>query len=339
MERRELPQSGNALDDPGRSLQARSRAACSACIAQIPAQLREAWTIDARAVAGRRAPRRRRPRRCSGMGGSAIGGDLVAGIWSDRLRVPAHAWCAAMTFRRGSVRVDARHRQLEQRQHRGDAERAGHGAAAQGAGRGDHHGRRARRPQPAAPRCRCCPFPRSACRARRWATRSGLLAGLLERAGHLDLAGDEVEAAAAAAETAVAAYGPDVPTSERTAPSSSPGRCSTGSRSSRQPASSPRSRGAGRRSSTRTARRRPPGRSSPRRRTTPSSATRSPEVVRDHLFVVFLASTLDHPRNRARAALSMAALDDEIDRQRPRGLRGSRDASRRRCTPSCWATT
>lgn len=62
----------------------------------------------------------------------------------------------------------------------------------------------------------------------------------------------------------------------RTSPSSSPGPCWTGCRSSRAPGPLRPSHGAGRRSSTRTPRRWPSGMSCPRPTTTPSWAIRSP---------------------------------------------------------------
>jgi glucose/mannose-6-phosphate isomerase len=138
----------------------------------------------------------------------------------------------------------------------------------------------------------------------------GLTAGLLERAGHLDLPDDEVEAAAAVADKAVAAYGPDVPTASNRA---------------KQLAWSlldrfPIVEAAGflapvaRRWKTQLNEN---GKTSAAWEELPEATHNTvvgypqPEDVRDHLFVVFLASSTDHPRNRVRAALSIAALDDE----------------------------
>ena len=66
----------------------------------------------------------------------------------------------------------------------------------------------ARRAEPAPP----ASSPAAASRGPRSATRSRCWPGILERAGHLDLAAEEVEAAAVAATATLATIDPAVPT-------------------------------------------------------------------------------------------------------------------------------
>ena len=88
------------------------------------------------------------------MGGSAIGGDLVAGIWSDRLRVPLSvvrgydlpAWVSPRTL----VIASSNSGNTEE-----TISALAAALAAQGAGRRDHHRRRARDGRRHARRCRC----------------------------------------------------------------------------------------------------------------------------------------------------------------------------------------
>jgi glucose/mannose-6-phosphate isomerase len=242
------------------------------------------------------------------MGGSAIGGDLVAGIWSDRLRVPLTvvrgydlpAWVSPTTLVIASSNSGNTEETLSalgtalQRKAPVVAIATG-GALATAAGRAS---------------LPLLSFPRTGMPRAAVGYSVGLTAGLLERAGHLDLADDEVEAAAAAAAKAVAAYGPEVPTSANRA---------------KQLAWSlldrfPIVEAAG--FLTPVARRwktqlNENGKTSAAWEELPEATHNTvvgyphPEDVRDHLYVVFLASSADHPRNRVRAALSIAALDDE----------------------------
>jgi glucose/mannose-6-phosphate isomerase len=276
-------------------------------IGQIPAHLRDAWRIT-RELSLTDAHRRTSSAALLGMGGSAIGGDLVAGIWADRLRVPLTvvrgydlpAWVSESTLVIASSNSGNTEETLSalgtalQRKAPIVAVTTG-GALATAAGR-------ASLPLLSFPKIG---MPRAAV-----GYSVGLTAGLLERAGHLDLADDEVEGAVGAAEKAVAAYGPDVPTSSNKA---------------KQIAWSlldrlPIVEAAGflspvaRRWKTQLNEN---GKTSAAWEELPEATHITvvgyphPEVVRDHLFVVFLASSADHPRNRIRAALSIAALDDE----------------------------
>ena len=128
-----------------------------------------------------------------------------------------------------------------------------------------------------------------------------LLAGLLERAGMLDL-GDARDRGAVAA---AARWSPQL-RGRTCRPQRTSAKQLAWSLLDRLPVIeaagflAPVAR-AGRRSSTRTASPAAAARSCPRRPTTRSSATDSPDVMRDHLYVVFLASSADHPRNRLRA--------------------------------------
>jgi glucose/mannose-6-phosphate isomerase len=243
------------------------------------------------------------------MGGSAIGGDLVAGIWADRLRVPLTvvrgydlpAWVSSTTLVIASSNSGNTEETLSalgtalQRNAPIVAISTG-GALATAA-------TRASMPLLSFPKIG---MPRAAV-----GYSVGLTAGLLERAGHLDLSDDEIEAAAAAAERAVATYGPDVPTAGNRA---------------KQLAWTfldrlPIVEAAGflapvaRRWKTQLNEN---GKTSAAWEEIPEATHNTvvgyphPEDTRDHLFVVFLASSADHPRNRVRTALSTAALDDEM---------------------------
>jgi glucose/mannose-6-phosphate isomerase len=300
------PAQPNALDDQG-LIGASDPSAMLGLIAQIPAHLRDAWAITRRLELGD-AGRATTSAALLGMGGSAIGGDLVAGIWSDRLRVPLTvvrgydlpAWVSPSTLVIASSNSGNTEETLSalgaalQTKAPVVAMTTG-GALATAAGR-------ASMPLLSFPKVG---MPRAAI-----GYSVGLTAGLLERAGHLDLAGDEVEAGAAAAEKAVSAYGPEVPTSANRA---------------KQLAWSlldrlPIVEAAGflspvaRRWKTQLNEN---GKTAAAWEELPEATHNTvvgyphPEVVSDHLFVVFLASSSDHPRNRVREALSKAALDDE----------------------------
>jgi glucose/mannose-6-phosphate isomerase len=296
----------NALDNAG-LVGAADPGGMLGLIGQIPAHLRDAWAIT-RALKLTDAHRATTNAALLGMGGSAIGGDLVAGIWADRLKVPLTvvrgydlpAWVSGSTLVIASSNSGNTEETLSalgtalQRKAPIVAMATG-GALATAAGR-------ASLPLLSFPKIG---MPRAAV-----GYSVGLTAGLLERAGHLDLPNDEVEAAADAAEKAVAAYGPGVPTSSNRA---------------KQLAWSlldrlPIVEAAGflapvaRRWKTQLNEN---GKTSAAWEELPEATHNTvvgyphPEVVRDHLFVVFLASSADHPRNRVRAALSIAALDDE----------------------------
>jgi glucose/mannose-6-phosphate isomerase len=300
------PQAANSLDnvallksaDPGGML---------GLVAQIPAQMREAWQL-ARALEIPAGHRETTSVAVLGMGGSAIGGDLVAGIWSDRLRVPVTvvrgydlpAWVGPSTLVVASSNSGNTEETLSalgaalQRKSAVVALATG-GALTTAAGR-------AKFPLLAFP---SIGMPRAAV-----GYSVALLAGVLERAGHLDLEQAEIDAAVAVTSAAVAEYGPEVPTDANRA---------------KQIAWTlldrlPIIESAGflipvaRRWKTQLNEN---SKSSAVWEELPEATHNTvvgypqPSVVRDHLFAIFLASSLDHPRNRLRAALSQAALDDE----------------------------
>ena len=242
------------------------------------------------------------------MGGSAIGGDLVAGIWSDRLTVPLEvvrgydlpAWVGRDTLVIASSKsggteetISALTAALERRC---SCRGPDHRRAAPGRG---PPGRAAARDVPGPwdpalvgglfdgapgghPRACRRPAARRGRDARRRRRRRGRWAHAVRRRSP----------------------------ARRTPPSSSPGRSWTATPSSSAAASWPRSRGAGRPSSTRTARPRPPSRSFPRRPTTRSSASSSPIRCATTSSSSSWRARSDHPRNALRATLIGELLDE-----------------------------
>lgn len=300
------PQAANSLDDI-RLLKSADPGGMLGLVAQIPDQLREAWQLSRKLEL---PPGHRETTSVAvlGMGGSAIGGDLVAGIWSDRLGVPLSvvrgydlpAWVGPTTLVVASSNSGNTEETLSalgaalQRKSPVLAVTTG-GALTTAAGR-------ASLPLLAFP---SIGMPRAAI-----GYSVGLLAGALERAGHLTLDAAEVEAGAAVAAAAVADYGPTVPTDANRAKQiawtlldrlpiiESAGFLAPVARRWKTQLNEN-------------------GKSTAIWEELPEATHNTvvgypqPSAVRDHLFAIFLASSLDHPRNRLRAALSMAALDDE----------------------------
>ncbi|MEZ4596522.1 MAG: SIS domain-containing protein [Chloroflexota bacterium] len=272
--------------------------------AELPAQVRDAWAIT-RSLTLPEAHRSVTAVAVLGMGGSAIGGDLVRGIWADRLRVPVEvvrgydipAWVGpstlvvASSYSGGTEETISAFGQA--------AERKAPCAVISTGGTLLDVARRARLPHLA--------FQGGGQPRASVGYAVTLLAGLLERAGLLDLGDADVEAAAHDADIRVAASAPSC-RPPRTRPSGWRGPSSTGCPSSRRPGSLARSHGAGRRSSTRTARRPRRGRSArgdpQRRRGLPAAGH-----LKDHLIVVFLEGDDDHARNRLRARLSRELVE------------------------------
>jgi glucose/mannose-6-phosphate isomerase len=294
-----------SLDDP-RVLASADPGGMLRLIAGIPDQLRDAWRIT-RAVALPERYRGLRQVALLGMGGSAIGGDLVSGIWSDRLDAPLvvvrgyelPAWVGAATLvvaSSSSGNTEETLTALGAALQRGSAVVAvtTGGALKQAAGR-------ASLPLLGFP---SVGMPRAAV-----GYSVGLLAGLLERAGLLSLDAAEVEAGAIAAVSAAADYGPDVPTDRNRA------KQLAWSILARLPVieASGFLAPVARRWKTQLNEN---GKSAAVWEELPEATHNTvvgypqPEQMRDHEFVVFLASTLEHPRNRLRATLSRAALDD-----------------------------
>jgi glucose/mannose-6-phosphate isomerase len=275
-------------------------------IATVPDQVADAWART-RAVDLPAGYRDLRAVAVLGMGGSAIGGDLVAGIWSDRLRVPLivvrgyelPAWVDASTLvvassNSGNTEETLTALGIALARKASVAAITSGGALATAA-------TRASLPlllQPAGG------MPRAAV-----GYAVTLLAGLLERAGMLDLDSAEVDAAAAHGRASVASWGPTVATAENLA------KRLAWSFVDRWPVieASGFLVPVARRWKTQFNEN---AKSSAAWEELPEATHNTvvgypnPEPVKDHLFVVFLASALDHARNRLRAALSAAALDD-----------------------------
>ena len=307
-----------ANDSTTRALIERAtQAGCSGSIAPVPDQMRDAWTADARAeLSGPMRTATRRRSRCSGMGGSADRRRPRRGrSGRDRLRVPLVVVRGYELPGVGRCRRRWWSPSSQQRQHRGDADaRSATALERKLPGRGDHHRRRrsARSPPRADLPLLLVP-QRSACRARRSGYAVTLLAGLLGARRH---------------------PGPGRRRrSRRRSPRPRSGRdaCGRDVPDRRQPGQAARLVAArppaGRRGAAASW---PPvarrwktqlnenGKSAAAWEELPEATHNTvvgypqPETVRDHLYVVFLASAPDHPRNRVRAR----ALDGRAGRRR-----------------------
>lgn len=296
---------GGALDNAG-VLESSDRSGMLGLIATVPDQVSDAWTRT-RALELPASYPELRAVAVLGMGGSAIGGDLVAGIWSDRLRVPLvvvrgyelPAWVDASTLVVASSNSGNTEETLTAlgaalaRKAPVAAITSG-GALATAAGR-------ASMPLLTLP---AGGMPRAMV-----GYAVTLLAGLLERAGMLDLGDAEIRATVARGRSSVAAWGPDVPTADNFA------KQLAWSLVDRWPVieASGFLVPVARRWKTQFNEN---AKSSAAWEELPEATHNTvvgypnPEPVKDHLYVVFLASALDHARNRLRAALSGAALDD-----------------------------
>jgi glucose/mannose-6-phosphate isomerase len=272
-------------------------------VAGFPDQLEEAWRISRGIELPWAAPR---AVAVLGMGGSAIGGDLVKGIWSDRLTAPVEvvrgydlpAWVDRETLVIASSKsggteetISALSAALERRcpvavvttggPLREVAQRAGLPLATFPA-----HGQ-----------------PRSAV-----GYSMGILAGILERAGVLSLEEAEIAAGAASARAMGLRCAADVPTS------SNPAKRLAWSLVDRYAIIV----GAGFLAPV--ARRwkaqlNENGKATAAFDELPEATHNTvvgfeqPESLRDHLLVVFLTSTLDHPRDSRRADVIGELLD------------------------------
>ncbi|MFN8619447.1 MAG: bifunctional phosphoglucose/phosphomannose isomerase [Chloroflexota bacterium] len=200
--------SGGVLDDVA-AIARTDRSGMLVQVATLPAQVREAWTRSrALDLPGRHS--QATSVALLGTGPAGIWGDLVAGIWSDRLKLPlavvrgydlpawvgpdtlvvAGSWSGSTEETLGAVEAAFQRRCPV-------AVIAGGGPLASVAER------------VSLPLLKLPTTGRARSVVGAGVT---LLAGALERAGALPLADDEVEAAAAEADAALAAWGPDVPT-------------------------------------------------------------------------------------------------------------------------------
>ena len=200
---------GSLLDD--RHAMARLDAGgMLAAVAAMPEQVLDAWTRS-RALELPEEHRATRAVAVLGMGGSAIGADLVRAIFEDRLRVPLMAvrdyplpaWVGPSTLVVASSHSGATEETIAAFQ--AALERRCPAAVIATGGPLLEVARQGGLPH--------LDFPAGGQPRAAVGYAVGLLAGLLERAGHLDLTGAEVQSAAAVARSALDAYGPDAPTS------------------------------------------------------------------------------------------------------------------------------
>lgn len=241
-----------------------------------------------------------------GMGGSAIGGDLVRSIWADRLTVPVEivrgyelpAWIGPDTLVIASSKsgdteetISALTTALERRcpvvvvtaggALRGVAQQAGLPLAT---------------------------FPAAGTPRSSVGYSMALVAGILERAGVLDVGAAEISAAAGSARLMAARCEPSILTSENPAKQLA---WSLVDRMTVVEAAGFLAPVARRWK----AQLNENGKSAAAFEELPEATHNTvvgyeqPESLRDHLFVVFLASHLDHPRNALRARLSADVLD------------------------------
>ncbi len=273
--------------------------------AAVPAQVRDAWARSRSLVLGD-AHRAATSVAVLGMGGSAIGGDLVRGIWSDRLRVPLEvvrgydlpAWVGPATLVVASSYSGATEETISAF---GQAvERHAPVAIISTGGTLLDVARRADLPH--------LGFPGGGQPRAAVGSSVTLLAGLLERAGMLDLSDDEVEDAATTAEAAVRAAAPDTPTDSNAAKrlawalidrlpiiESSGSLAPVARRWKTQLNENSKSFAA--------------YEELPEATHNAVEGYPQPDGVRDHQLVVFLESEGDHLRNQLRARLSRELLD------------------------------
>lgn len=275
-------------------------------IAGIPDQLADGWRLT-RPLTLPATHRTPTSIALLGMGGSAIGGDLVAGIWSDRLKAPLAvvrgyelpAWVGTSTLVVASSNsgnteetIAAVGAALERKAPVAVMTTGGALKAAAG---------QASLPLILFP---SVGMPRAAV-----GYSVSLLAGLLERAGVLDLADAEVEGAVSAARSAIDRFGPKPPTDDN------PAKLLAWALLDRLPVieSSGFLAPVARRWKTQLNENAKTGaiwEELPEATHNTVVGYPHPEETLDHLRVVFLSSELEHPRNRLRATLSRAALDD-----------------------------
>jgi glucose/mannose-6-phosphate isomerase len=273
-------------------------------IARTPAMMRAAWQLSR----GLQLPERHRTVKAVaviGMGGSAVAGDLVRGIFSDRLRVPLvsvrdyelPAWVGPETLVVAASHSGATEETISAFS-AALSLRCPSAVITAGGPLGDV-ARRVQLPSLFYP-------DESPPRA---ALGYGLLllAGLLERAGLLDLTDAEVEAAAHAVEQVVAANGPEVPTEQNVAKQlgwALVGRLPIVEAAGFLAPVARRWKAQINENS----------KSSALAEELPEATHNAvvgyeqPEPIRENLYVVFLASPLDHPRNARRASVSTQLL-------------------------------
>jgi glucose/mannose-6-phosphate isomerase len=318
----EPDQIGSVLDDLV-ALGRIDRSGMAALITGIPGQVRDAWarsrtlelpdthrSADAVAVLG--------------MGGSAIGAELVRGIWGDRLTVPIEvvrgyelpAWVGSDDLVIASSYSGATEETISALE--AALRRGARVAAISTGGPIAEVARRGGLP--------LLTFPGGGQPRAAIGHAVTLMAGLLERAGRLTIDVAEIEEAATEAEVAARDYGPDAPTAANLAKQLAWGLVDR----------LPVIEAAGflgpvaRRWKTQLNEN---AKSAAAWEELPEATHNAvvgyphPEATRDHLQMVFLASSLDHPRNRVRADVSGELLDEvHLDHRTIQFERGGRYA-------------
>jgi glucose/mannose-6-phosphate isomerase len=271
-------------------------------VAGFPDQVAEAWRIS-RALEFPWS----RPRAVAvlGMGGSAIGADLVKGIWSDRLTVPLEvvrgydlpAWVDRETLVIASSKSGGTEETISALQ--AALERRCPIVAVTTGGPLRAVAERARLP--------LATFPAHGTPRSSVGYSMGILAGILERAGVLPLDAAEIETGITAAQAMSARCAPAVPTSSNPAKQlawalvdryaiiiASGFLAPVARRWKAQLNENSKATAA--------------FEELPEATHNTVVGFEQPESLRDHLFVVFLSSALDHPRNALRAKLIREVL-------------------------------
>ncbi len=294
---------GGILDDPG-PMRRYDASAMLDAVATLPAQIADGWTRT-RSLMLAEAHTTARAVALLGMGGSAIGGDLVRGIFADRLRVPLvvvrdydlPAWVGRETLVIASSYSGATEETISAL---GTAlERRCPVAIITTGGPMREVASRASLP--------LLTFPGGGQPRAAVGYSMTLLAGSLERAGLLQLGDDEVGDAVTAASSAVEHFGPDVPTERN------PAKQLAWSLVDRLPVveASGALAVVARRWK---AQLNENGKTAAFSEELPEATHNAvvgygrPETIRDHLYVVFLASPDQHARNALRASLSAQLL-------------------------------
>lgn len=299
------PMAGGLLDDA--SAVARiDRSGMLLAVATIPGQIRDAWTRS-RAVELPGRHGQATGVAVLGMGGSAIGGDLVRATWSDRLRVPLEvvrgyelpAWVGPTTLVVASSFSGATEETLATAE-AAFTRRCPVAVITTGGPLGAVAAK-ASLPLLA--------FPGGGQPRAAVGYSMVLLAGLLERAGLLELGAEEVEEGAAAGDAALAAWGPAVPTERNLA------KQLAWSLLDRLPVvvGSGHLGAVARRWKTQlneNAKTAAAWDELPEANHNAVVGYPAPDATVDHQVHVFLGGSLDHPRNALRAALSVELLDE-----------------------------
>lgn len=294
---------GGILDDLG-AMRRYDASAMLDAVATLPAQITDGW-MRSRALTLPEAHRAARAVAVLGMGGSAIGGDLVRGVFAERLRLPLvvvrdyelPAWVGPETLVVASSYSGATEETISALSTA--LERRCPVAIITTGGPMGEVARRVRLP--------LLTFPGDGQPRAAVGYSMTLLAGTLERAGLLEIVDDEIRDAASAGSAAVELFGPDVPTERN------PAKQLAWSLVDRLPVieASGALAVVARRWKTQLNEN---GKSGAFAEELPEATHNAivgyarPETLRDHLYVVFLASPDQHARNALRASLSAQLL-------------------------------